>query len=81
MNNLPMVLRLISGSSTPSSALQKVLGGIDVHQRNVVVAAKQRHHLFAFAEPQQPVVDEHASELIANRLVDENRGDGGIDAA
>ena len=65
----------------PSRACRKLLGGINVHQRNVVVAAKQRHDLFSFGEPQQSVVDEHTGQLIANRLVNEHRGDRGIDAA
>ena len=59
---------------------EKILGG-DMHQRNVVVAAKQSDDALAFTEPQQPVIDEDASELIADRLVDENGGDRGIDAA
>ena len=81
MNNLPMVLRFASGSSMPASALRKVVGGVHVHQRNVVVAAKQRQHLLRLAEPQQAVIDEHAGELIADRLVDEHGGDRGVDAA
>ena len=32
-------------------------------------------------EPQHAVVDEHAGELVADRLVDQHRGHGGIDAA
>ena len=43
--------------------------------------AKQRQHLLGFAEPQQAVIDEHAGELLADRLVDEHGGDRGIDAA
>jgi hypothetical protein len=31
--------------------------------------------------PQQAVIDEHAGELVADRLVDQHRGDRGIDAA
>ena len=45
------------------------------------MAAKQRHHLFGLAEPQQSVIDEYAGELLADRLVNEHSGDGGIDAA
>ena len=61
--------------------VEEKLVGFDVHQRDVVGAAKQRHDLLGFAEPQQAVVDEHAGELIADRLVDQHRGDGEIDAA
>src|SRR4051812_38883261 len=38
-------------------------------------------HLFALAEAQQPRVDEHAGELLADRTVNERRGDGRIDTA
>ncbi len=81
MNSLPMVLRLTSGSVTPASAARNSLGRVDVHQRNVVVAAEQRDHLVGFGEPQQPVVDEHAGELLADRLVDQHRRDRRVDAA
>ncbi len=52
-----------------------------MHQRNVVVVAEQIDHGLGLVEPQQAVIDEHASQLIADRLVDQDRGDGGIDAA
>src|SRR5258708_17877910 len=42
---------------------------------------EQIDHRLGFVEPQQAVVDEHASELVADRLMDQNRGDRGIDAA
>ena len=60
---------------------EEMIGGVDVHQRNVVVAAEQLDDLLGFVEPQQAVVDEHAGELLADRLVDQHRGDRGIDAA
>ena len=81
MNNLPMVLRFCSGSSTPASALRNVPRRVDVHQRNVVAVAEQRHDLLRLAEPQQAVIDEHAGELLADRLVDEHGGDRRVDAA
>jgi hypothetical protein len=52
-----------------------------VDERDVVAVAKQRHHLLALGEPQQAVVDEHAGELLADRLVDQHRGDRAVDAA
>ena len=52
-----------------------------MHQRNIVVMAEQVDHGLGFVEPKQPVIDEHAGELIADRLVDQHRRDGGIDAA
>ena len=45
------------------------------------MAAEQLDHLLGLAEAQQPVIDEDAGELVADRLVDEHRGDRGIDAA
>ncbi len=52
-----------------------------MHQRNVVVMPEQIDHGLGFIEPQHAVIDEHASELVADRLVDQHRGDRGIDAA
>ena len=54
---------------------EEQVAGLDVHQRNVVGAAKQRDDLLGFGEPQQAVVDEHAGELIADRFVDQHRRD------
>ena len=76
-----MVLRFCSGSLTPDSAPRNCADAFDVHQRNVVVAAEQFDHGLAFVEPQQPVVDEHAGELIADRLVDQHRRHRAVDAA
>ena len=45
------------------------------------MAAKQPHHFVRFALAHEPVVDEHADELVADRLVEEHRRDGRIDAA
>ena len=52
-----------------------------MHQRDVVAVAEQRHHLLRLGEPHQPVIDEHAGELVADRLVDQHRGDRRVDAA
>ena len=54
---------------------------MDVNQRNVEMAAEQTHHFFRFARADQAVIDENAGELVANRLVDQHRGGGQIDAA
>jgi hypothetical protein len=59
---------------------EKLLGG-HVHERDVVVVAKQRDDALTFGEPKEAVIDEHAGELLADRLMDEHRGDGGIDTA
>ena len=45
------------------------------------MVAEQAHHLLALALAHQAVIDEDAGELVADRLVDEHRGDRRIDAA
>ena len=42
---------------------------------------EQVDHGLGLVEPQHAVIDEHAGELVADRFVDQHRGDGGIDAA
>ena len=81
MNSLPMVLRLASGSVMPSSAPRNCVRRVDVNERDVVVAAEQLDDGLAFVQAQQAVVDEHAGELVADRLVDQHGGDRAIDAA
>ena len=76
-----MVLRLASGSVLPASAVKEALARIDVHQRDVEVAAEQRHDLLGLVQPQQAVVDEDAGELVADRLVDQHGGHRAVDAA
>ena len=45
------------------------------------VRSESLHHLIAFAEAQQPMIDEHAGELIADRLVQQRRYNRRIHAA
>ena len=61
--------------------IEKHLLGVDMHERDVVAVAEQRHDLLGFAETQQAVIDEHAGQLLADRLVDQHGRDRGIDAA
>ena len=42
---------------------------------------EQVDHGLGLVQPQQAVIDEHAGELVADRLVDQHRGDRRIDAA
>ena len=60
---------------------EEKLRGINVNQRDVVVMPEQVDHGLGLVQPQQAVIDEHAGELVADRLVDQHRGDRGIDAA
>ena len=52
-----------------------------VHERHVEVAAEGLDDLLRLVLAHEAVVDEHARQLVADRLVDEQRGDGGVDAA
>ncbi len=75
MNSAPIVLRLVSGSADAVERLQEGLRGVGVDQRDVVVVAEQADHLLALVEPQQAVVDEHALQLVADRLVQQHGHD------
>ena len=48
---------------------KKTLGGIDVFELYVKIFSEDPLHNFLFAGPKQPVVDENAGQLIANRFV------------
>ena len=74
-------LALDFGVLDAGKRVEKRIGRVHMDQRNVVGAAEQRQNLLGFAKPQQPVIDEHAGELIADGFVDQDRGNGGIDAA
>ena len=52
-----------------------------MNQRDVVVMAEQVDDSLGLVEAQQAVIDEHACELVADRLMDQHSGDGGIHAA
>ena len=68
-------LALVLGIGDAGERVEEQLLGLDVDERDVVAVAEQRHDLLGLAEPQQAVVDEHAGELLADRLVDQHRGD------
>ena len=74
-------LALLFGVLDAGQRLEEDLTVVDVDERNVVAVAEQRDDLLRLAKPQQAVIDEHASELLTDRLVDENRGDRRVDAA
>ncbi len=46
-----------------------------MNQRDVVVMPEQVDDRLGFLQPQQAVVDEHASELVADRLMDQHGRD------
>ena len=81
MNSSPTILRFSSGSDTPASRREEALLRLDVDERHVEVAAERLDDLVRLVLAQEAVVDEDARELVADRLVDEQRGDGRVDAA
>ena len=74
-------LALFLGVGDAGQPGQKQLAGIAVDQRDVVVAAEQVDHLFSLAGAQQAGIDKDAGQLVADRLVQQRRGDRGIDPA
>ena len=67
--------------STPASLPRKSRARVAMDQRDVVMVAEERHHLLRLARAQQPVIDEDAGELLADRLVQQRRRDRAVDAA
>ncbi len=57
------------------------VGLVRVDQRNVVIVAKHRDDLVGLVLAQQPVINKDASQVVANRLVDQNGGDRAVNAA
>ena len=81
MNSRPMILRLVSGSVTPASASRNWLGGVDHLQVDAGRGDEVPLDLLGLALAQQPVVDEHAGQLVADRALHQCRGHGGVDPA
>ena len=52
-----------------------------MHQLDVESVAERRYDLTGLVVPQQPVIDENAGQLLADRLVDQHRGDRRVHAA
>ena len=61
--------------------LEETLRGIDVFESDLEIFAENALHDLGFVFAQEPVVDEDAGELVADRLVQERRGDRRIDPA
>ena len=80
MNVAPMIFRFVSGSTTPASrsrnsddASTNTSGSCS---RSIALADLRR-----FVEPQHAVVHEDARQLVADRAMNDERGDRRIDAA
>ena len=76
-----MILRLCFRIGNAGKLVEKMLARIDVNHLGAEVRGQGLHHLLAFVEPQQTVVDEHASELLADRAVYQRCRHRGVDAA
>ena len=76
-----MILRLRSGSMTSSSASRKRSAAFTCTRSTSNWRAERLLDLLGLADAQQTGVDEHARELVADRLVHERGGDRGVDAA
>ena len=76
-DGLALRLRVVE----PSERGQKFLRRVDMDKGYVVVAAEKADHLLRLALAQKAVVDEDAGQLVADRLVDQDRRDRRIDAA
>ena len=60
---------------------EEALAGVDRDHLHVAMLGEHVHDEPAFVEAQQPVVDEDAGQPVADRLVDQRRGDARVDAA
>ena len=80
-NSRPMILRFCSGSVDAGERGQELVAGVDVDHAHAEVARERLHHLLGLVQAQQAVIDEHAGQLVADRPVDQRRGDRRIDAA
>ena len=76
-DDLALALRLLD----VVERVEEAVGRLHVHEVDGELAAERLLHLLGLAQAQQPGVDEHARELVADRLVHERGGDRGVDAA
>ena len=60
---------------------EEALLGVDVDERDVEVVAERLDDLHGLVFPEQAVIDEDARELVADGLVDEQRGDRRVHSA
>ena len=74
MNSSPMILRFCFRVGHARQLRQEPLLRPHVHERHVEVPAEGVFHLFGLVLAHQAVVDEDAGQLVAHRLVDQERG-------
>ena len=81
MNSSPILWRFSSGLGDALEAGEEAILRLNVHERNLEVAAERLGHLLGLVRAHEAVVDEDAGELVADCLVDEERRDCGVDTA
>ena len=81
MNSRPMILRFSSGSVTPAERVEEAVLGVDDLEVDAGGGDEVALDLLGLAGPQQPVVDEHAGEAVADGPLHERGGHGRVDAA
>ena len=76
-----MILRLRSGIDHVVERAEEPVARLHVHEIDRELAAERLLDLLGLVAAQQAGVDEHARELVADRLVHERGRDRGVDAA
>ena len=74
-------LALHLGVGDARQAPEEPVGGLHVHQRDPEVPRERLLHLIGLALAVQPVVDEHARQLVPHRAVHQQCRHRGVDAA
>ena len=81
MNVSPMILRFSLGLDDVVERREEVIARLHVHEVDLELAPERVFDLPGLVLPEHSGVDEDADELIADRLVHQRGGDGGIDPA
>ena len=76
-DDLALALRVVDAGEP----VEEALVGVDVDQLDAELLAERLDHLLGLVLAHQPVVDEDAGELVADRAVDERRGGRRVDPA
>ena len=73
-NNFPLLFRVLN----PFQSIQEQVFGLSTNHPNTHILGKHRHHLVAFVQTQQTVIDKHANQLIADGLMQQSRYHTGV---
>jgi hypothetical protein len=77
----PDDLSLLLRVSYPGQRSQETLFGIDANNAHAEVLGERTHHLVAFTETEQSMIDEYTHELVTDRAMQERRNDRGVHSA